>query len=1305
MPRHRRLGALFALLVLVTSLVSTGSGHAQTVSPGLSAVVNVTILHTNDFHGNLEVSGSNPGIARLATKIKEVRTAVGTSNTLLLDGGDEMQGSLLSNLKKGAPTIDLFNALGYDAATFGNHEFDWGQDTLKSRISEAAYPFVAANLVTKDTASCDTAGWTAPSFAQPWIMKTVGATGNQAKIAIIGVTTQETPYITIAAATQGLCFKDPAESIKHYYAEIKAAGANAVVVLSHLGNTDGGYGYGFPVYGDQTLAKKLADGGAPVSLIIGGHSHTNLTAAQVVSGIPVVQAYYAGRNLGRADLAIDTTAGTTSVTWQSLVVNATDASKAFTVAEDAATKTRLATWTSDAAYQAQIGEVVGYTATDLVRDYNGDSLMGEFIQDAIYNDLNTDATAANDADMVFNNPGGIRADIVRPVGFTEPYTLTYGAVFSVLPFGNQTVVGDMTGAQLMELLNQSASLFKGAIQPSGIKFSYYVYSDTLGLAQPWAWGAYDVQVKNRTSGAWEPLQLTKTYRVATNEFLAPAGQDGFTAFKYMRNITYWGDMLDGVIRWSKAHYTQASPYNGPNGNGTIDGRITRNGTGVYDPNNPNLIVPVTILHHNDSHGRLAKTVSGSTTTVGLTQLATVIKQERQHNPDRTILLQAGDNIQGDSMMYYFKSAALGYAADGTPLSGNLTTHPMMAAMNALGYTAMTLGNHEFNFGKDVFVSTLKQATFPILQANLSDNGSYGLAGVPVQASVSKTLPGPAGAIKLAILGVGNHRIPNYELPSNIPGLTFTNPISDAQARVPALRSANDVVVALTHIGFTTNPKSVEVDSNVDTNLAAEVTGVDAIIGGHSHTDPSKQSDASGDYQYLPALVAGPNNTPVIINQAYRYNTYLGETILGLRPRAGGGYEVVARAGRDIAVPATTEEDAAIKAIVDPYTAQLNAYNAKQVGQTTAPIDTLNAFTAETNGANLQADAAVWELAQHNITVDFHLSGAMTNKKVADAATPASPVALTVSDMFAAMPYENSLVALRMNGPQLKAVLERAYRNYYYYKYVPGYGGYSYYTTCMLDVNAGGTITYRDTYPLLPNGSNVESLVVNGNAIDFTDTTKYYTVSTVNYLAAGSCNFSDNGVSLWPLSQIVADTQYYVRDAVIDYVTSKGTVSPAVEGRLSFKSNFSTAVGAAGGSLVYTGTNGLAMDVQIPAGAISETVSLVFAPFAPSSTSHPAGLAFAGQGFELAATRDNSLLEGFTFAKPIVVTIRYSDATVAQLNERALTLSYWDGSAWADAACGAYERNLEQNQLTVPICHLSRFSLFATPRIYLPLARR
>lgn len=1135
MRRIRPLCTL-AVIALLASAVAVPPGAAAAGS------VTFTVLHTNDFHGQLQASGSNPGLARVASVVNGVAASVGSANLLVVDGGDEMQGSLLSNLGKGEPTIAALNAMGTKVATFGNHEFDWGQQTLIDRTQQAAYPFVAANIVTNDTGNCATAGWTSPSFTKPYDIQAVAGL----RVGVIGVTTTETPTITVASATAGLCFKDPFDSIVHYYDALKAD-TDVIVVLSHLGYADGGYGYGIPAYGDQTLADKLFKAGKPVPLIIGGHSHTNLTAATVVDGVTTVaQAYYNGRALGRADITVDPATKAATVVWQKLAISTTGA-------EDPLVKGVIDGYANDPDYLAMVNQPIGYSAVDLPRGGGTvDNMMGTFIDDAIMGYLNEDTDPTNDIDLFFNNAGGIRADWCWSAagwvntgcvaGTHEPALLTYGNMFTVLPFGNATVVGSMTGAQILQVLNQAPLVSNGVIQPAGLKFTYYAYRDANPGPQPYAWGAFDVCVENRAADACEPLDLAKTYRVGTNEFLAPAGGDSYAAFKYMTNVTYHGDMLNAVDAYVATHYgTPATAYTGPNGDGTLDGRIVRDGTSTPDSGS---VLPITILHNNDSHGNLAKG-----TYVGYTQLATLIKQERLHNPSRTLLLDAGDQVQGDAMMYYFKSAPSGVAADGTPLPAALMLHPMMAVMNALGYDAMTLGNHEFNFGSDVFKGIVDQANFAILGANVSDDGRYGLAsatdGQGVKPYVEKTL----GGIKVAILGITNHRVPNYELPSNIVGLTFSDPIATAQQYAATLDAQNDVVIALTHIGFTEDPKSVEVDKNVDTNMAAQVGGLDAIIGGHSHTTPVT---AYGAYKFLPTIIAGPGNTPVLVDQSYRYNTYLGEDVIGVRAKVGGGYEVVSRVGQYLAVTSSTPEDAALKAVVDPYAAALSAYNNAVVGQTTAPIDTMKAYTEETNGANLQADAAVWELAQHGIAdVDFHLSGGMTNKLMAAAATPTSPATLKISDMFAGMPYENSLVVLRMNGPQLKAVLERAYRNYYYYKYVPGYGGYSYYTTCMLDINKVGRILYRDTYPALPSGDNVVGLVANGTAVDFGDASTYYNVSTVNYLAAGSCNFNDNGVSLWPLGQVVHDTQFYVRDAVIDYIRAMGIVSPAIEGRLLF----------------------------------------------------------------------------------------------------------------------------------------------------------
>lgn len=1163
------LTMVVTLIILFTFVIPAGMVKPVLAAPNIS----FSVLHTNDFHGQLEKSGSNPGLPSVEYQINQAQAAVGgAQNTLLVDSGDEMQGSLLSNIYHGESTIGAMNAMNYAASTFGNHEFDWGQDVLNARTTQANHPFVSANIVKNDTGNCATAGWQVPTtFAVvPFTVTTLHTTSGDIRVGITGVTTTETPIITVATATEGLCFKDPADSILHYYDTIRSQ-ADVVIVLSHLGFNDGGYGYGIPVYGDKTLAQKLIDAGKYVPLIVGGHSHSNLyplndndpthtKIAVIGNTTTVVQAYYNGRVLGRADLVVDLATGQTTVAWQRVTVPVPAANPGDPAGptEDATVKGIIQTYANDPVYQNLINQPIGYSAVDLPRlGGTVDNMMGTFVDDAIYNYLNTDGDPANDIDIFFNNAGGIRTDWcwngtdwvnTGCVGGTHaPGLLTYGDMFTILPFGNATVVGSMTGAQILEVLNKGPQVTNGVIQPSGIKYKYYKYTDALPGPQPYAWGAFDYCVVNKVTKVCEALEMNRVYKVGTNEFLAPAGGDGYGGFKYMTGITYWGDMLNAVDAFVSATYgTSGTAYMGPNGDGTLDGRIIRDGD-----NSGGSIVPLTILHHNDSHGNLAK---GS--FVGYTQLATLINQERLHNPTRTLLLDGGDAIQGDAMMYFFKSSYTGFTIDGTPLPDALKTNPMIAVLNAMNYDAFDLGNHEFNFGSDVFKGILGQTNFPVLGANVTDDGRYGLAlaqgGQGVQPSVEKTV----GGIKVAILGITNHRVPNYELPSNIQGLTFSNPITTAQNDVPGLRANNDVVIALTHIGFTTNPKSVEVDSNVDTNLAAQVSGIDAIIGSHSHTNPASPE---APYKQLPTYVGNPDDLPVIINQAYRYNNTLGEVILGLRAKTGGGYEVVSQAGQYLTVQSSTPEDAAIKAIVDPYLPYLATYNNTVIGTTTQPIDTTNAYIDETNAANLQADASVYELAANGIPpVDFHLSGAMTRPAqqywvLFPNATPSNPVQMKVSDMFTLMPYENSLVVINMNGPQLKAVLERAYRNYYYYKYVPGYGGYSYYTTCMIDINSGGRITYYDVnnLPYDKTKSYVKSLEFDGHTVDFNDANTYYRVSTVNYLAAGSCNFNNDGVSLWPLDQIANDTQFYVRDAVIHYGTAMGNINPLIEGRLQF----------------------------------------------------------------------------------------------------------------------------------------------------------
>jgi len=531
---------------------------------------------------------------------------------------------------------------------------------------------------------------------------------------------------------------------------------------------------------------------------------------------------------------------------------------------------------------------------------------------------------------------------------------------------------------------------------------------------------------------------------------------------------------------------------------------------------------ISILHTNDTHGRWPEDYYYGNPQ-GMAFLASLIAQERSNNPN-TILLDAGDTFQGNAFAQYFRNA---------------TPNPIALGMNLLDYDVMVLGNHEFNFGKDTFATMLGQLDFPILgSANLDDDGSYGFINDNVQDYITLDVDGA----KVAIFGLTNPEIPIYELPSNIPGLTFYEATATTAAMVPQIQADEDpdVLIALTHVGYDVYKGNTDKDKFV----AETIPGIDVLIGGHSHTriDPAEM------------IITDLNPEGTLMAQAGSYGGYLGKVNVGLADDGAGGWDVVFREGYLLSA-ADAPLDPAMVAFLAPYEVDLDAYTEQVIGQTTAPIDALAAYTEETTGANVQADAAVHVLSSEGLAVDFHLSGAMSNKKVADDATPENPVTLTVGDMYTLMPYENSLLVMEMNGPQIKAVLERAYRNYWYYNYGadmdPRWGGYSHYTTCNLDISAGGVITYNDTYPLEPDGNNVVSLTIDGAPVDFADAATYYNVSSVNYVAAGSCNFNDDGATLWPLDQIVADTQFYVRDSVISYLLAVGTISPAVEGRIAF----------------------------------------------------------------------------------------------------------------------------------------------------------
>jgi len=1149
----KKITFLTILVVIITMVVPTSAFGGQQGGKE----VQITLLHTNDFHGRLEPDSSRRGgSAYIADKVNDIRISVGEQNVALLDAGDiYFAAPAISQLLMGVSTIDVYNLMGYDLAVFGNHEFDKGQEELQARVDQSNFPWLGANVVLEGTE------WDLPTWAQAYEIMEMGSGKSTVRLGILGLAGEETPEVTLLGTTEGLVFKDLTATVLHYYDEIMAQ-ADAMIVVAHMGTADSG-----PYNGLTTVAQELIDAGKAVDLMIGGHQHQALFTPVYVGETAIVSAGYNGRWLGQIDVTINKNTKKLSlnnyqlhtimayVTVQDVIdsvmdyydsgdisnagiynslmkqlqgaldalnkdnpqaaenklksfINSVKAQSGKHISLEAASSlimdvewilantslevaARVAYWSQIVA--PIVNEPVGFTNISLVRNYNDESVMGDIVTDSMLwkADYYDDGELNGSVDIAFTNPGGLRADITIPDGAALPYTITWGNTFDVLPFGNTLFLMDLTGAQIQELLDQAATLYKGILQTSGAGWYWY---NNCGCNDPkllTAWGAYGVQVGG------EPLERDRVYRVVTNNFLA-GGQDGWVTFAEGTNRwdTYY-DMQAGLVEYIQM-------LNVIDAEDVPTGRIVR------------LDDVVTVLHTNDTHGVWPETYYRGDAE-GYAFLASLIKAERAKNPN-VLLLDAGDTFQGNAFAQYFRNAV---------------PNPIAGGMNLLDYDAMVIGNHEFNFGPATFATMLGQLDFPLLGSiNLDDDGSYGFINDHVQDYINLDVNG----LKVTVFGLTNPRVYRYELPTNIPGLTFYSGLEKGFEAVPQILASEqpDLLIGLTHMGY--SPYGDEIDSDV--LLAQGVSGIDALIGGHSHT-------------FLdPAVIVSSDINPqgTLIAQAGRYALNLGKVNIGF---IGG--QVVLREG--YLIPSNEAVvDAEMEAYLQPFVDELFDYTSTEIGWTTAPLDALNAYTEETSGANAQADSAVWELEDKiGVAVDLHLSGAMSNRLVAEAATPANPVMLTVNDMYTLMPYENSLLVMSMNGPQIKEILERGYRNYWYYKYVEKWGGYSHYTTCMLTTNAGRTITYADPgADTPPDGNNVVSLLLDAVSVDFTDAETYYLVSTVNYLAAGSCNFNNAGETIWPLDQIAYDTQYYVRDSVIDYITAVGTISPAVEGRLIFE---------------------------------------------------------------------------------------------------------------------------------------------------------
>ena len=438
----------------------------------------LTVLYTCDFHGAFEAQRAGPrtlgSSAAMATMIARER-AKNPRGTLLLDGGDLFQGTMQSNLSHGRPVIAQMNRFGYDASSVGNHEFDWGVDTLMQRVRESRFPYLAANFVDKGTTRH-------PTWVKPAALFERHGVG----VGVLGFCTVETPTVTMPSNVARYDFLDEVPIAERWIPRLRQKGADVVVLMGHL-----------PASQDSTKTvrgelAKVAEGAHGEDVDLGGHSHNYIDGT--VDGVPVLISASQAKALGRVDFVVDR---------QAHKVVESDARNLDVDTDQIPADPAMAVFV-DSLFQAlkPIAERVLTDAPDeMTRDRHAESKIGDWVAEAMRRRAG--------ADFAFQNPGGLRAAL-------DAGPVTVKDVYEVMPFDNRIATVHLTGAQVLDAVETGVK-GDGCVQIAGLRYAF-------DRSRPRG----ERVVKLETAGG-APIDPKATYLVATNDFMAQGG-DGFDVF-------------------------------------------------------------------------------------------------------------------------------------------------------------------------------------------------------------------------------------------------------------------------------------------------------------------------------------------------------------------------------------------------------------------------------------------------------------------------------------------------------------------------------------------------------------------------------------------------------------------------------------------------------------------------------------------------------------------------------------------------------------------------------------------------------
>ena len=504
----------------------TDTTEPSTASVPKTTEKDLVLVHTNDVHGRIveekgrDKSTSVVGDAKLATVIENER-AKKDQTTVVLDAGDAFQGLPISNSSKGEERAKILNEINYDAMAVGNHEFDFGLDEAKKYKEILKFPLLSANTYVNGARLFE---------ASTIIDKDKSVKGDE--VVVIGVTTPETATKTHPKNVQGVTFKDPIPEVlnvvKEIQAKAKATGNDykTYVVLAHLGvDTTTPDAWRGSTLADELSKSPLLKGKRVV--VIDGHSHTvesktygdNVTYNQTGSYL---------NNIGKVTLKPNSLLGTPSLIKASETTNLTPNATVKKLVDQI--KAKYDTENAVVVVKNSPVELSGTRENVRVRETN----LGNVVADSLYEYGQTGFK--NKTDIAVTNGGGLRETIAKDKPITK------GSVIAVLPFGNTISQIKVTGQNVLEMFEKSlGSILQvdkagktvldengqpllepsgGFLHVSGAK----VYYDT---NLPSGKRVLRVEVKNHDTGAYDKLDLNKTYYLTTNDFLA-AGGDGYT---------------------------------------------------------------------------------------------------------------------------------------------------------------------------------------------------------------------------------------------------------------------------------------------------------------------------------------------------------------------------------------------------------------------------------------------------------------------------------------------------------------------------------------------------------------------------------------------------------------------------------------------------------------------------------------------------------------------------------------------------------------------------------------------------------